>query len=177
MSDEILCFRTCKSCGHDNADNARKCNSCASSMFIGIFETANFHERWGCPKCSTLNMKENEKCRCGFKRPSNCFITSACVSFAGLPDDCSTLMAMRQLRDSYVANLPNGDALIAEYYSVAPKIVAAIECHPQKEDFYNDIYMELLQIEAEVSSENAAKAKAMYERLYAKLRIQLLGDV
>ena len=55
-----------------------------------------------------------------------CFLTSACTEARGLPDDCHELTVLRSFRDGYLRSQPEGEAEIAEYYAVAPKIVDAI---------------------------------------------------
>jgi hypothetical protein len=61
-----------------------------------------------------------------------CFLTTACVEAAGLPDDCKELTVLRQFRDGFIAKLPNGPALIQDYYAIAPGIVARINSAPTK---------------------------------------------
>lgn len=66
----------------------------------------------------------------GFQPRKLCFITTAICRQAGKPDDCPELTAFRRFRDGYLAHLPQGPALIAEYYRLAPRIVLAVElCH------------------------------------------------
>ena len=52
-----------------------------------------------------------------------CFLTTACVEAENLSDDCYELNTLRNFRDSYVRGLPEGDAIISEYYDIAPKII------------------------------------------------------
>lgn len=59
--------------------------------------------------------------------PRDCYITSACVSGVGLPDDCDDLRLIRRFRDSYVTTLPEGEQLLSEYRDRAPAIVDAID--------------------------------------------------
>jgi len=63
---------------------------------------------------------------------SGCFLTTACVEHARLPDNCRELQAMRALRDCYLRHLPRGKAMIEEYYSVAPVIVARLRHFPER---------------------------------------------
>ena len=64
----------------------------------------------------------------GFRRKFKfCFITTAVCREAGKPDDCPELTAFRAFRDGYLANCPDGPALIAEYYEFAPGIVTALD--------------------------------------------------
>jgi tetratricopeptide (TPR) repeat protein len=69
-----------------------------------------------------------------------CFITGAvCRSFAK-PDDCYELSRFRQLRDGWLAEQPDGSALIEQYYSSAPGIVAAIDRSPAPDAVYRRIW-------------------------------------
>ncbi len=61
------------------------------------------------------------------QKKKGCFITTACVTARGLPDDCEELTVLRAFRDGYMRSQADGPALIAEYYRRAPAIVAAIQ--------------------------------------------------
>ena len=69
-----------------------------------------------------------------------CFVTTACVESRGLPNDCPELSCMRKFRDGYVAELPNGRELIEAYYTLAPRIVEAIDLSPERQEIYNELY-------------------------------------
>ena len=56
-----------------------------------------------------------------------CFITTAVCQSRGLPDDCAELTAFRAFRDGYLRACPDGEALIEEYYRIAPGIVSCID--------------------------------------------------
>jgi hypothetical protein len=58
---------------------------------------------------------------------SACFIATACAEARGLPDDCYELSLLRVFREEYVAKLPDGVAVLAEYHEKAPRVVSAIE--------------------------------------------------
>jgi hypothetical protein len=58
---------------------------------------------------------------------SVCFIATACAEARGLPDDCYELSLLRIFREEYVAKLPDGEAVLAEYREKAPKVVSAIK--------------------------------------------------
>ena len=55
-----------------------------------------------------------------------CFLTAAVVELRGEADGGPALTALRGFRDGYMARTAERRALIAEYYAVAPMIVAAI---------------------------------------------------
>ena len=56
-----------------------------------------------------------------------CFLTTAVCEYFGKPDDCPELTALRGYRDGWLKNQPDGPALIAEYYRIAPLIVSRMK--------------------------------------------------
>ena len=56
-----------------------------------------------------------------------CFLTTAIIERRGIEADGGpTLTALRRFRDGYMMKTPKRRALVAEYYELAPRIVAAI---------------------------------------------------
>jgi hypothetical protein len=65
-----------------------------------------------------------------------CFITTAVCQEQGLPDDCAELTAFRAFRDGYLRACPDGEALIEEYYNIAPGIVSCLNvCGDRRENY------------------------------------------
>lgn len=60
-------------------------------------------------------------------KQEGCFITTAWVKYNNKTDSCNELQLLRQYRDNYVRNLPNGDFFINAYYHKSPLIVRHIE--------------------------------------------------
>jgi len=54
---------------------------------------------------------------------SCCYLTTACVKYKGLDDDCEELTVLRYFRDTYLMEKPNGKAMIDMYYKQAPCIL------------------------------------------------------
>lgn len=75
---------------------------------------------------------------------SGCFLTSACVEAKGLADDCHELTVLRRFREGYLRSLPEGRSEIAEYYFVAPQIVAAIKKREDALSVFDSIYEKLV---------------------------------
>lgn len=73
-----------------------------------------------------------------------CYLTSACTAARGLPDECYELQTLRRFRDEWLKKQPDGVLLIARYYEIAPKIVAAIDAREDRQDVYKGIYEELV---------------------------------
>ena len=80
-------------------------------------------------------------------QPNNnsCFVTTAVCDSFGKPDDCFELMTFRKFRDTWLVNQPDGKSLIAEYYSVAPKIVANINKLADSAQIYKTIWKKYLE--------------------------------
>lgn len=86
----------------------------------------------GEPKSYRRDREQYDKGRRNTKRQKGgCFLTTACVERAGLPDNCRELQLLRRFRDSYMRSHPHGDALLAEYYRQAPFILEHIQASPE----------------------------------------------
>ena len=73
-------------------------------------------------------------------KKNNCYITTACTQFRGLTDDCEELTVLRQFRDSYILDKPNGEELVKLYYAHSPDIVEAIRSHPDEAQILKCLY-------------------------------------
>lgn len=74
-----------------------------------------------------------------------CFITTAVCESEGKPDDCAELTAFRAFRDGYLKAQPDGEALIEEYYRIAPTIVMCIDVCGDRAERYAAIRRQYLQ--------------------------------
>ncbi len=70
----------------------------------------------------------------------DCFITTACVEAAGLRDNCSELNTLRAFRDGFMLGHPDGEALITEYYAIAPGIVKTIREQPNAHEILRSLF-------------------------------------
>lgn len=73
-----------------------------------------------------------------------CYITTAVCESRHKPDDCYELNLLRDYRDHYVMNQPDGELLIRQYYDVAPTIVKHIGQQENSAEIYDDIWTEYL---------------------------------
>ena len=73
-----------------------------------------------------------------------CFVTTAVCDSFGKPDDCFELMTFRKFRDTWLVAQPDGKALIAEYYDIAPRIVANINSLDNAAQIYKTIWKKYL---------------------------------
>ncbi|MBQ7895866.1 MAG: hypothetical protein IJ364_04850 [Oscillospiraceae bacterium] len=105
-----------------------------------------------------------------------CFLTSACVEAKGLPDDCRELTVLRRFRDEYLHTLPEGEAEIAEYYDVAPKIVTTIEGREDSLAIFLDIYDNLvIPCVKHIENGRNNEAHKHYRDLVQQLKLRYLN--
>ena len=102
----------------------RKQNLPVSEEFAAIIQKL-WVERY--PK-SPFYLGDYDSISAGFRKKflGLCFITTAVCQELGKPDDCEELTAFRAFRDGYLRQQPDGEALIREYYNIAPGIVTCI---------------------------------------------------
>ncbi len=87
----------------------------------------------------------------GFRKRKLCFITTAVCEQQGKPDDCPELTAFRRFRDGWLRATPEGEALVEEYYRLAPSIVLAMTyaddkagvCQTLRRDYLEPCYEDL----------------------------------
>ena len=96
------------------------------------------------PMTMRIQKSEYEKMKNGFKSRL-CYITTAVCASRNQRDDCYELNLLRDYRDRYLAADRKGEALIEEYYNVAPTIVNRINKEENAGEIYENIYQEYLQ--------------------------------
>lgn len=80
----------------------------------------------------------------GSNDEGGCYLTTACTTAKGLPDDCDELQTLRAFRDGYLSEREGGCKEIERYYSVAPIIVAEINRLPDAERIWEQVYADLV---------------------------------
>jgi len=106
-----------------------------------------------------------------------CFLTTACIKAKGLSDDCQELKFLRQLRDDYVSDLPNGSDYIKKYYEVSPFIVKKIESLPDSMQILNEIYSNLICPSIELIKANQnPQAFDLYKTYVEKLKKEYIDN-
>lgn len=73
-----------------------------------------------------------------------CYITTAVCEHQNKPDDCYELTLLRSFRDGYLLQLAQGEAMVHEYYDVAPSIVKHINRREDAARIYDDIWQQYL---------------------------------
>lgn len=109
-----------------------------------------------------------------FKPQDDCFLTSACVSFMGKPDNCEELTVLRAFRDTYMKQLKNGQNYIDEYYEIAPQIVEKINSSNTKNEWYEYIYTVVVNCVNLIRQNKNNEALNKYREMVLKLKKELL---
>jgi len=104
------------------------------------------------------------------KSDGGCFLTTACVEYAGLPDGCTELQTMRAFRDQYIRTLPNADRLLGDYYRLAPIIIARIKSQPDSETIFQRLMAALEEAVTLIQSGRKAEALSFCTREFSILR-------
>ncbi len=120
---------------------------------------------------STFALASYQELADGFKKRPFCFITTAVCEFRGEADDCEMLTAFRAFRDGYLRHCPDGEALIAEYYNIAPGIVSRIQFCEDREKVYSELYQnDLLPCYQALQNHDPSQCRALYMRMMYKLQ-------
>lgn len=88
----------------------------------------------------------------------DCFVTTACVKYQNLKDDCDELQTLRTLRDKQLRNTTYGDERIFAYESYGPKIVEGLEKLANKKEVYQVIYNEVVLPTVALAKQNQHQA-------------------
>ena len=110
------------------------------------------------------------------KKKKGCFLTTACVSYAGLSDDCFELQTLRDFRDNYLASTPVGEALIEEYYEEAPIILDLINSDQQRELILEGILKTVRECVDYICCERPDAALSSYMKMYQRLKFLYLEN-
>lgn len=109
-------------------------------------------------------------------KPNNgCFLTTAACEHRGLADDCRELQTLRHMRDSWMsAEFPED---IEAYYSIAPKIVEAVNARSDASNIWEAVFVDCIQPCVELCEGlQYGKAHTMYKSFTNALSHQLNID-
>lgn len=94
----------------------------------------------------------------------DCFITTACVRFHGLPDDCYELTTLRAFRDSYLKSTGEGKRLVAEYYERAPLLVERLRAIENHGTLYAEVFRRIRLACELIEAGQNARAREEYKK-------------
>jgi hypothetical protein len=101
---------------------------------------------------------------------SGCFITTACVEYAGLSDDCYELQMMRKFRDEFISSLPEATSLLNDYYRTAPSIVQSIKLQKDSKDIFEKLLSITRKVVTLIHAGHNSQALVLCKREFKKLR-------
>lgn len=110
----------------------------------------------------------------GFRRKL-CYITTAVCNCLGKAPDCYELTVLKDYRDQYLDQTPEGHELVESYYDIAPTIVKRIEKEPDKDRIYHQLYESyLMPCIHEIENQEYEKCQARYEEMVLELKEKYL---
>jgi hypothetical protein len=92
-----------------------------------------------------------------------CFITTACVNYYGLNDNCYQLETLRGFRDSYLSTSKSNEKLVKQYYQIAPTLVALMEIDKNKDQLFENVFSEINSACEAIDKREFEQAKNIYQ--------------
>lgn len=110
---------------------------------------------------------------------SRCFLTTAVCLALDKGDDCEELQIIRHYRDEHLIYDQDGEALISEYYQMAPRIIKCINLQSNHLDIYLQLYHKYIKnIYLYLKLKKYSQAKKLYVQMVKELyQIYDLEDI
>lgn len=106
----------------------------------------------------------------GWSNSGGCYITTACVEYMGLSDDCYELNILRYYRDILVEKDEEFRQNVLEYYRKAPIIVQKIVANENKDEILSYLYNELVKKSVDLlTNQKIEEAKKHYLNIFYQL--------
>lgn len=105
---------------------------------------ARLVELWNQRFSVNIGNTEYNQINTGFQQRL-CFITTAVCNSLNKPDDCYELTTLRAYRDQYLIEECQEDALVEEYYQIAPVIVKNIDSQSDCAIIYKNILADYIE--------------------------------
>lgn len=111
----------------------------------------------------------------GFRRKL-CYITTAVCESLHKPRDCYELQVLKAYRDNYLSTAPGGEALIAQYYDLAPTIVKRVNKQKEHETIYWELYDTYISPCVRLIEEGENEAcREKYQEMVERLRAEYIN--
>jgi len=91
-----------------------------------------------------------------------CFLTTACIKYYGLDDNCYQLQTLRNFRDNYLLKTSEGILEVDKYYEIAPQIVKHLEAYHNKTRIFREIFQQINNACLAIEDKNYEEAKRIY---------------
>lgn len=110
----------------------------------------------------------------GFKQRL-CYITTAVCEGLNKGRDCEELQLLKRYRDEYLAGTEEGDALIKEYYNIAPTIVKRMEKEADRDGKYRYLWERYIKdCVSMIQAERFEECRSTYEQMMEELKAEYL---
>jgi hypothetical protein len=100
---------------------------------------------------------------------SNCFITTSCVKYFGLKDNCYELTTLRAFRDSYLLKSSEGRTLVNQYYEIAPVLVKQLESAIDRKKLFKNVFADIQASCRAIEEKKYARAEKIYKDAVIRL--------
>jgi len=121
-----------------------------------------------------LDKKDRQVLSFSYLNPSSnseggdCFLTTACVTHKGLADNCTELATLRHLRQEYMVNQQEGNAMLQVYKKLGPALVNAIESADNKAEILEYMYQKMIVPAVELVKNNKPAEAISYYKMFTK---------
>lgn len=112
---------------------------------------------------AVINPKNREQ------EQSNCFITTACVKYFDLQDNCYELRTLRNFRDSHLLATSQGRKLVEQYYEIAPVLVKKLDLDGGRDKLYDQVFQRIQAACRAIEKNELENAKDIYTKAVAFL--------
>lgn len=134
---------------------------------ISLFATATLVNKSG---TAFINMPRQAKTEAD-DDDTGCFITTACVTERGLPDNCDELETLRSLRENFMRNTDQGKELLKEYLLLGPAVVASVSECENRSAIYDYLYQHMIMPAVDmIKNGDHQKAVDWYEGFSRQLK-------
>ena len=105
-----------------------------------------------------------------------CYLTTVVCEYFGYPDDCYELETLRDFRDNWLAQQPDGPRMVKEYYEIAPSIVECIKKSSKMDAICLHLMNECINpCISLINSHKENECKELYVKMVLELKNKLLN--
>ncbi len=150
-------------------------------LYMGGDEARSFclevAQKWGTAfSDSQIRVADYDTIYSGFKRKL-CYITTAVCRALDKGEDCPEVIRLKEYRDSFLLQQPEGEGLIKEYYNIAPTIVKRIEKSEDAKERYLEIWRAFLKPCLEdLEQDRKAECGERYREMVVNLMKEYVKD-
>ena len=127
----------CNPCSPDRITNDGQCYPCNPCSPDRLTDTGQCYP---CNPCSPDRVSSSDNSGSS----GGCYISTACTSSMGLPDDCYELQLLRAFRDKRARYDEDFRKTVEDYYKFAPLIVSKIDKEEERKEIYEYLYKNLV---------------------------------